>query len=126
MNRIAKAPGPNTYARINEGWHRLDTSMGTYYGYTREEVMAKHDTDLLNAFEKHGAAASFLLGSGRPAAASSAEKRIALALELYHEHPHLQDKMHIIALGFKGWNLMMRLESEAIIEQNTLQRGVLA
>lgn len=115
-----------TPVRISRDWYRLDTARGTYFGYSQVEVLGKHDTAVLNCFEKHGGAASFLLSSGRAAATASAENRITCALALYQEHPHLRDKMHTIAQAFNGWNLMMRLESEAVIEESDNQRSALA
>jgi hypothetical protein len=79
--------------------------------------------DILNAFEKHGQAASFLLSSGRPAAAISADKRIRAALDLYHLHPQLHDKMHDIARGFVGWRLVAHIESQAFLDQSDRQRA---
>jgi len=78
--------------------------------------------NILNQFEKHGRAADFLLGAGKPAAQVNAEKRITAAIALYHEHPHLQDKMYTIARGFR-WNLMAQIERQAFLAQSECQRG---
>lgn len=85
-----------------------------------------NDIDALNTFEKHGKAAEFLLGAGKPAARQSAEKRINAAVALYHMCPHLQDKLHDIALGFKRWSLMAAIEQRSYLARSENQRGIRA
>lgn len=84
------------------------------------------DTDVINAFEKYGKAAEFLLGVGRPASRDSAQKRISAAVALYLNHPHLQDRLHDTAFGFKRWSLMAAIEQRSYLECSENQRGIRA
>lgn len=78
--------------------------------------------DVLALFEKRGRGAGFLISTGRPGAIALGEKRISEALATYHAHPHLQEKMHDIALGFT-WSFIARLEQDLYLQQSTAQRG---
>lgn len=126
-----------TYTRVSRRWHKLKTTQGLFFGYSRQQVMEKaaaahseeygmNDIDALNTFEKHGKAADFLLGAGKPEARESAEKRINAAVALYHMCPHLQDKLHDIALRFQRWNLMAAIEQRTYLASAENQRGARA
>lgn len=83
------------------------------------------DDEALRYFEKCGKAAGFLLGCGPPAAAESGEKRQNAAMDIYLNHPHLQNKMYDIAKGFT-WSLVAHMEQVRVLRELDNQRGARA
>lgn len=78
--------------------------------------------EALRLFEKRGRAAGFLCNCGNPESQANAEKRIDQAMAIYYAHPHLQEKMHDIALSF-SWSFVARLEQKEYLQKSVKQRG---